>query len=97
MAVATRPCRGNHGLHHGRAPLSWLILQSALNPLALPRITLSEGSRQGVFQGMVHIGSEGFYRSVVYDMLRARDAGPVLYFERDLRACSKPAHGSAPR
>ncbi|MCQ0971975.1 hypothetical protein MLD63_16250 [Paracoccus sp. TK19116] len=63
------------------APLYWLLLQPALHPLTVPRVTLSDGTRQVVFQGMIHIGSDQFYRSVVYDMLRARDAGYVLYFE----------------
>lgn len=62
-------------------PLYWLMLQPALRPLTVPRVTLGDGARQVVFQGMVHIGSEQFYRSVVYDMIRARDAGYVLYFE----------------
>lgn len=66
------------------APLYWLVLQPALHPLAVPRVTLGDGTRQVVFQGMVHVGSEQFYRSVVYDMIRARDAGYVLYFEGTL-------------
>lgn len=45
-------------------PLWWLILQPALHPLTVPRITLGDGKRQVVFQGMVHVGSEQFYRSV---------------------------------
>lgn len=65
-------------------PLYWLMLQPALRPLTVPRVTLGDGTRQVVFQGMVHIGSEQFYRSVVYDMIRARDAGYALYFEGTL-------------
>jgi hypothetical protein len=63
------------------APLWWLILQPALQPLTIPRVTLSDGKRQVVFQGMVHVASEQFYRSVVYDLIRAKDAGYVLFFE----------------
>lgn len=63
------------------APVWWLVLQPALHPLAVPRVTLSDGRRQVVFQGMVHVGSEQFYRSVVYDLVRAKDAGYVLFFE----------------
>ncbi|WP_248632986.1 hypothetical protein [Cereibacter changlensis] len=63
------------------APVWWLVLQPALHPLAVPRVTLSDGRRQVVFQGMVHVGSEQFYRSVAYDLLRAKDAGYVLFFE----------------
>lgn len=63
------------------APLWWVILQPALHPLAVPRVTLSDGNRQVIFQGMVHVGSAQFYRSVVYDLIRAKDAGDVLFFE----------------
>lgn len=63
------------------APVWWLLLQPALHPLAVPRVTLSDGKRQVVFQGMVHVGSEQFYRSVSYDLIRAKDAGYVLFFE----------------
>lgn len=63
------------------APGWWLVLQPALHPLAVPRVTLSDGKRQVVFQGMVHVGSEQFYRSVSYDLIRAKDAGYVLFFE----------------
>jgi copper transport protein len=57
------------------APGWWLVLQPALHPLAVPRVTLSDGTRHVVFQGMVHVGSEQFYRSVSYDLIRAKDAG----------------------
>lgn len=63
------------------APGWWLVLQPALHPLSVPRVTLSDGLRQVVFQGMVHVGSEQFYRSVSYDLIRAKDAGYVLFFE----------------
>lgn len=62
-------------------PLYWLVLQPALNPLLMPRVTMTDGRRTLVFQGMAHIGSALFYRSVAFDMLRAREAGSVLYFE----------------
>ena len=63
------------------APIYWLVTQSALNPLSVPRVTMTDGKRQVVFQGMIHIGSPQFYRSVIYDMARARDAGYVLFYE----------------
>lgn len=63
------------------APGWWLVLQPALHPLAVPKVTLSDGTREVVFQGMVHVGSEQFYRSVSYDLIRAKDSGYVLFFE----------------
>lgn len=62
-------------------PLYWLVLQPALNPLLMPRVTMTDGRRTLVFQGMAHIGSALFYRSVAFDLMRAREAGSVLYFE----------------
>jgi len=63
------------------APLYWLALQPALSPLTVPRVTLTDGHRQVIFQGMTHIGSAQFYRSVAYDVLRAQKRGDTLYFE----------------
>ncbi|HEV7270401.1 hypothetical protein [Pseudoxanthomonas sp.] len=62
-------------------PLYWLVLQPALRPLAVPRVTLGDGQRQVVFQGMTHIGSAPFYRSVAFDLMRTREAGYKVYFE----------------
>lgn len=62
-------------------PLYWLVLQPALRPLAVPRVTLADGQRQIVFQGMTHIGSAPFYRSVAFDLMRSREAGYKVYFE----------------
>lgn len=50
-------------------------------PLAMPRITLTDGKKQVVFQGMVHVGSEPFYQGVIFDLLQAADEGYVLFFE----------------
>lgn len=66
------------------APIYWVVLQPALHPLTVPRVTLSDGKREVVFQGMAHVASEQFYRSVVYDLVRARAAGFVLFFEGTL-------------
>lgn len=62
-------------------PLYWLVLQPALRPLVVPRVTLADGQRQVVFQGMTHIGSAPFYRSVAFDLMRSREAGYKVYFE----------------
>lgn len=62
-------------------PLYWLVLQPALKPVVVPRVTMTDGRRELVFQGVTHIGSALFYRSMAFDLLRAREAGYVLYFE----------------
>lgn len=62
-------------------PIYWLAVKVAVDPLVLPRATLSDGRKTVVFQGMVHIGSEGFYKSVVYDLEAALAEGFVIFYE----------------
>lgn len=62
-------------------PVYWLITQEATHPLLLPQATLSNGEKTVVFQGMVHVGSEGFYKSLVYDLENALANGYKLYYE----------------
>lgn len=63
------------------APLYALALVTALRPMIVPQATLSNGEKTIVFQGMVHIGSEGFYKSVVYDLEKALTEGYVIFYE----------------
>lgn len=63
------------------APIYYLALRADLQPLVVPQATLSNGSKTVVFQGMVHIGSEGFYKSVVYDLEKALTDGYIIYYE----------------
>lgn len=63
------------------APLYYLALQTALRPMTVPQATLSNGSKTVVFQGMMHVGSEGFYKSVIYDLEKALSDGDVIYYE----------------
>jgi hypothetical protein len=63
------------------APLYYLALQTALRPLTVPQATLSNGTKTVVFQGMVHVGSEGFYKSVIYDLEKALSEESVIYYE----------------
>ncbi|MGB3337828.1 MAG: hypothetical protein WBA73_11675 [Devosia sp.] len=63
------------------APIYYFALLTALRPMTVPQATLSNGTRTVVFQGMSHIGSEGFYKSVVYDLEKALTDGYVLYYE----------------
>lgn len=63
------------------APLYYLVLRTDLTPLTVPQATLSNGKKTVVFQGMMHIGSEGFYKSVVYDLEKALSDGYAIYYE----------------
>jgi hypothetical protein len=62
-------------------PIYFLALATEFRPLVVPQATLSNGKKTVVFQGMMHIGSEGFYKSVVYDLEKALDDGYVIYYE----------------
>lgn len=50
-------------------------------PYSVPRVTLTNGDKQVVFQGMLHIGSGAFYERVIYDMLDAEQQGYDFIFE----------------
>jgi hypothetical protein len=62
-------------------PVYALAVYSAARPVALPRAVLSNGKKTVVFQGMVHVGSENFYKSVVYDLEKALTDGYVIFEE----------------
>ena len=51
------------------------------DPPLLPQATLTNGQKTVVFQGMIHVGMEGFYKSVVYDLEEALNEGYRLYYE----------------
>lgn len=63
------------------APIYYFALITDLRPLIVPQATLSNGNKVVVFQGMTHVGSEGFYKSVVYDLEKALTEDYVLYYE----------------
>lgn len=50
-------------------------------PVALPLATLSNGKKTVVFQGMQHVASEEFYKSVVFDLEKALTEGYTLFYE----------------
>jgi hypothetical protein len=54
---------------------------NATQPMLLPHITLTNGEKQVIFQGMVHVGSEPFYQGVVFDMLAAKSQPYDFFFE----------------
>lgn len=62
-------------------PLLFVTYINTARPLALPQITLTDGEKEVVFQGMVHIGSPPYYQGVVFDLTKAADQDYVLFFE----------------
>jgi hypothetical protein len=50
-------------------------------PATVPQVSLTNGSKRVVFQGMQHIGSERFYQAVIYDVEKALSEGYVSYYE----------------
>lgn len=63
-------------------PIYYLAIITEANPVLHPQVTLTNGKKTVVFQGMQHIGSENFYKSVIYDMEQAISDGYVIYYER---------------
>jgi len=62
-------------------PVYYLSYKVEADPLILPQVTLSNGERTVVYQGMVHIGAENFYKAVIYDLETALTHGYRLYYE----------------
>jgi hypothetical protein len=63
------------------APVYWLAITTETRPAMVPTITLSNGSRTVVLQGMQHVGAERFFQAVVYDLEKALAEGYVLAYE----------------
>ncbi len=62
-------------------PFIYLTYWVTSGPVALPLATLSDGKKTIVFQGMQHVGSEDFYKSVVFDLEKALTEGYTLFYE----------------
>ena len=62
-------------------PVFYLAFWVQSGPTAVPLATLSNGPKTVVFQGMQHIGSEDFYKSVVFDLEQALADGYTLFYE----------------
>lgn len=62
-------------------PIYYLIYKVEADPPLLPNVVLTNGEKTVVFQGMVHVGMESFYKSVVYDLESALQSGYRLYYE----------------
>jgi len=62
-------------------PIYYFATKVESDPPVVPQIRLSNGERTIVLQGMMHVGSESFYKSVVYDLEEALAGGYTLYYE----------------
>lgn len=62
-------------------PIYYLVYKVQADPPLLPLAILSNGKKIVAFQGMVHVGMERFYKSVVYDLEEALNEGYRLYYE----------------
>lgn len=62
-------------------PVYYLSYLVDARPTLMPFATLTNGTKTVQFQGMQHIGSESFYKSVVYDLREALSQGYRLYYE----------------
>lgn len=63
------------------APVHYLALVTLLRPAAQPQVVLANGSRTFTFQGMMHVGSDAYYRAVLFDIGKALSEGAALYYE----------------
>ena len=47
----------------------------------MPQITMTNGQKTIIFQGMQHVATEGFYKSVVYDLENSLSQDYVFLYE----------------
>jgi hypothetical protein len=71
-------------------PIFYLAFWVQSGPTAVPLATLSNGQKTVVFQGMQHIGSEDFYKSVVFDLEQALADGYTLFYEGVTPVAGRP-------
>ncbi len=62
-------------------PVYYLAIATEARPAIVPTVTLTNGPRTLVLQGMQHVAMERFYKSVVYDLEQALADGYVLAYE----------------
>lgn len=63
------------------APVYYLASVTQLRPALVPQVTLTNGEKQIVFQGMQHVGATRFYKGVAFDLEEALARGYILYYE----------------
>ena len=60
-------------------PMWAAIIINSTVPVTLPTITLTDGEKTVIYQGMMHIGSENYYKSIIFDMVAAGDDFVFFY------------------
>lgn len=63
------------------APVYFIAFYTQFRPALAPQVTLTNGERTVVIQGMQHVATDQFYRSVVFDLEQALSQGSVLFYE----------------
>jgi hypothetical protein len=71
-------------------PIFYLAFWVQSGPTAVPLVKMSNGTKTVVFQGMQHIGSEDFYKSVVFDLEQALADGYTLFYEGVTPVAERP-------
>lgn len=63
------------------APVYYFLFSTQLRPALVPQVSLTNGPKTIVIQGMQHVGTDRFFRGVVFDMEEALARGDVLFYE----------------
>jgi hypothetical protein len=63
------------------APIYVFAFYTQYRPALVPQVTLVNGDRTIVIQGMQHVGADRYFRSVVFDLEQALAEGYVLFYE----------------
>ena len=63
------------------SPIYYAVIITQVSPAMVPQATLSNGRKIIVFQGMQHVATELFYKSVIYDLEDELSRGSVAYYE----------------
>ncbi len=71
-------------------PVFYLAYFVDSGPLSIPLAKLSNGKKTVVFQGMQHVGSEEFFKGVVFDLEKALADGYTLFYEGVQPVAGKP-------
>ncbi|MBW6532630.1 hypothetical protein KZ820_17955 [Sphingomonas sp. RRHST34] len=63
------------------APVYYLASITQVAPALVPQVTLTNGEKRIVFQGMQHVAASRFFKGVAFDLEDALARGYVLYYE----------------